>query len=151
MTFNRTTLLAGVFAGIGTALWTLFEFAMGWHTTQIEVGEKTGFVGILFPVLAILWALRATKASHSGRLSLGRALLVGLSVSLILAGIGVVFYQVYYTAINPDFLIRLQANGTPTDMVTQLVTVVLGSIGFSMVVALIGGLFMRSPGDAPPR
>jgi len=151
MPFNRTTLLAGAFAGIGTALWTLFEFTMGWHTTHIEVGAKTGFVGVFFPLLAILWALRATKARTNGQLTLKQALLVGLSVALVLAGIGVVFYQIYYSVINPDFLTRLRAAGTPTDTESQLITVVVGSIGFSLLVALLGGLAMRSGVDAPQR
>ncbi len=147
MSFNRTTLVAGLFAGVGTALWTLFEFTMGWHTTHIEVGEKTGFVGILFPLVAIVWALRDTKARLNNQLSLKQSLTVGLSVALILAGIGVVFYQIYYTAINPGFLARLQTGGTPIDTVTQLVTVVVGSLGLSLAVALVGGLVMRTRPD----
>jgi len=148
MTFNRTTVIAGMFAGVATALWTLFEFAMGWHGPKIEIGAKTGFVGIVFPLIAIIWALRQTKTECGGVLSLRQALRVGLSISLILSAVGVVFYQIYYTAINPEFLSRMQASGTPADTVIQLVTVVVGSICFSLVVALIGGLVMRSPSSA---
>ena len=147
MTFTRTTVSAGVFAGVGTALWTLFEFAMGWHGPRIDIGAWTGFVGIVFPLIAIIWALRETKAERGGRLSLSQAMRVGLAVSLVLSGIGIVFYQVYYTAINPGFLARVQAGGTPTDTVTQLLTVVVGSIGLSLIAALIGGLVMRTPSN----
>lgn len=144
MRFNRTIIRAGLFAGLGTALWTLFEYAMGWHGPRMEIGAVTGFVGVLFPLVAIVWALRATKAERGGHLTMRQALLVGLSVSLILSAIGIVFYQVYYTVINPGFLARLSASGTPTDTVSQLATVVVGSVTFSLVVAAIAGLVLRT-------
>jgi hypothetical protein len=144
MTFNRTTLLAGVGAGVGSALWTLFEFAMGWHGPKIEVGALTGFVGTVFPLVAIVWALRETKA-ELGALSMRQALMVGLSVAMVLAAIGVVFFHLYYTRINPEFLVRVQTPGATITATSQLVSVVVGSIGFSLLVALIGGWIMRSP------
>lgn len=144
MRINRTTTFAGLFAGIGAALWTLFEFAMGWHGPKMEIGAMTGFVGVLFPLAAIIWALRTTKSELGGRLSLGQALLCGLSVSLILAAFGILFYYLYYTVINPDFIPAMQASGAKIDMASQLISVVAGSIVFSMIVALIGGLIMRT-------
>lgn len=144
MPFNRITTTAGLFAGLGTALWTLFEFAMGWHGPKMEVGAVTGFIGTLFPLVAIVWALRKTKAERGGRLTLNEALMVGLSVSLILAGIGLAFYQVYYTWINPEFLRRLNAGGASTSAVSQLITVVAGSVAFGVIVSLVGGLVLRT-------
>jgi len=110
----------------------------------MEIGAVTGFIGVLFPLVAIVWALRTTKAEQGGLLTLRQALLVGLAVSLILAAVGLVFYQLYYTIINPGFLTRLNATGTPTDTVGQLTTVVVGSVTFSLVIAAIAGLALRT-------
>ena len=59
----RTILLAGLLSGGGAMAWTLFEFAMGWHNQNLDVGEKTGFVAIIFPVIAIVCARGACKAA----------------------------------------------------------------------------------------
>lgn len=47
MAINRTTRSAGLFAGLGTAMWTLFEYVMGWHGPRSDIGAWTGFVGIV--------------------------------------------------------------------------------------------------------
>jgi predicted metal-dependent hydrolase len=44
MRFNRITTYAGVFSGVGAALWTMFEYAMGWHNEHLETGAMTGFI-----------------------------------------------------------------------------------------------------------
>jgi Protein of unknown function (DUF4199) len=144
MTIQRTPIIAGLAAGLASALWTLFEFIMGWHGPKADVGAMTGFVGILFPVLAITWALRRTKSALGGRITMKQSLTVGLSVAMILSSIGIVFYALYYTRINPGFLEQMQARGTPVTVASQLITVVSGSLVLSLLVAFVGGLMMRA-------
>lgn len=148
MRFSHTTVRAGLFAGLGTALWTLFEFMMGWHGPRMEIGAVTGFVGLIFPIVAILWALRRTKRELGGSLTLGHALRCGLSVSCTFAAVGVGFYFLYYRVINPGFLERLRATGGQTSTSSQLLLVAGSSLILGLVVALLGGLAMRTTGRA---
>lgn len=148
MRFNPITAYAGIFAGAGSALWTMFEYAMGWHNDNLETGAVTGFVGIIFPTAAILWALRATKLSQGGVLTLKQALMCGVAVSAVSAAIGVVFFFFYYSAINPAFLDLMRARGQEVDVTGQLVAVVMGSFIFGILLSTVAGLVMRTRGDA---
>ena len=148
MRLNSTTTYAGIFSGLGAALWTMFEFAMGWHNEHLETGAMTGFIAIIFPTLAILWALRATKRSSGGQLSIKQALMCGVAVSAISAAIGVVFFYIYYSSINPAFLDLMRARGQAIDLKTQLVAVVMGSFLFGILLSAIAGLFMRTRGGS---
>jgi hypothetical protein len=107
----RSTLLAGLLSGGGAMAWTLFEFTMGWHNEQLDVGATTGFVAIIFPVIAIVWALRRARRAQGGVITWHSALATGLSVSAINAAIGLAFFAAYYTLINPEFLTAMRARG----------------------------------------
>lgn len=148
MRFNPITTYAGIFAGAGAALWTMFEYAMGWHNEHLETGAMTGFVAIIFPTAAILWALRATKRSHGGVLTLKQALMCGVAVSAISATIGVIFFYIYYSSINPEFLELMKARGQEVDVTGQLVAVVMGSFIFGILLSAVAGLLMRTRGAA---
>lgn len=148
MRFNPITTCAGIFAGVGAALWTMFEYAMGWHNEHLETGAMTGFVAIIFPTAAILWALRATKRSNGNLLTLKQALMCGVAVSAISAAVGVIFFHVYYTSINPAFLDAMRARGQEVDVTTQLVAVVMGSFIFGILLSAVAGLLMRTRGEA---
>lgn len=144
MRYNPITTNAGIFSGGGAALWTLFEYAMGWHNEHLETGAMTGFIAIIFPIAAIIWALRATKQSHSGQLTLKQALMCGLAVSTISAAIGLIFFYVYYTWINPEFIRTMAAKGQEVDIVTQLIAVVMGSLILGLLISAVAGFFMRT-------
>lgn len=146
MRFNPITVYAGLASGGGAALWTLFEYAMGWHNEHLETGAVTGFIAILFPILATVWALRATKRASGGRLTLKQALLCGLSVSAISAAIGLVFFYAYYTSINPDFIELMKARGEDVNVTAQLMAVGVGSFVFGIVISTIAGLFLKTQG-----
>lgn len=146
MRYNPITTYAGIFSGVGAALWTLFEYSMGWHNEHLETGAMTGFVAILFPTAAILWALRATKRSYGGELTLKLALMCGVAVSAINAAIGVIFFYIYLSSINPAFLEAMKARGQDIDVTSQLVAVVMGSFIFGIILSAIAGLLMRKRG-----
>lgn len=146
MRYNPITTYAGIFSGAGAAAWTLFEYAMAWHNEHLEIGAMTGFIAIIFPVAAIIWALRATKRSLDGQLTLKQALMTGLAVSAISAAIGLVFFYLYYTAINPAFIAAMAARGQSVDVTSQLIAVVAGSFIFGLLISAVAGYFMRTKG-----
>ncbi len=143
----RSTLLAGLLSGGGAMVWTMFEFAMGWHNEKLDVGAKTGFIAIIFPVIAIVWALRKARQAAGGVISWRSALTTGLGVSAISAAIGFAFFAAYYTLINPEFVAAMQARGVTVDVVSQLVAVVLGSFVVGMVITAIATFVMRKGGQ----
>jgi hypothetical protein len=148
MPYNKITIAAGVLSGFGAMVWTLFEYAMGWHTVHFETGAVTGFVAIIFPIAATIWALNATRASQQGWLTLFQAMKCGFAVSTINALIGVAFFAVYYSLINPGFLVEMRARGHEVDLTSQLLVVALGSMVFGLLVAVVAGFFMRTRGEA---
>lgn len=144
MRYNSITTWAGAFSGAGSAAWTLFEYAMGWHNDRLETGAMTGFIAVIFPVAAIIWALRSTKISSGGKLTLKQAVTTGFSVSAISAAIGLIFFYVYYTAINPAFIEVMAASGQPVNITSQLIAVVVGSFIVGLFISAVAGYFMRT-------
>lgn len=141
-----TVIVAGLISGCGAALWTLFEYAMGWHNEHLETGGLTGFVAIIVPIAAIVWALRAIKRANAGHLTLLQAMICGLSVSAISAAIGVAFFSLYYSRINPAFVDAMAARGQAVDVPAQLIAVAVGSLFLGGLVSAMAGLLMRTRG-----
>ena len=77
-------------------------------------------------------------------MTLKQALMCGLAVSAVNAAIGIVFFYVYYTHINPSFIDAMQARGKTVNVAAQLVSVAVGSILFGLIVSGVAGLFMRT-------
>ena len=128
-------------------LWTLFEFAMGWHNAELETGATTGFVAILFPIIAIVWALRTIRREAGGVLTLRQALGTGLAISAVTAAIGIAFFWVYYTLINPQFLAAMRARGQAVDIASQLAAVAVGSFLLGAIISAVTGLILRQKGS----
>ncbi len=63
----KKAMIWGAAAAAGGALWTLIEYALGFHTDKPEVGRYTGFIAIIFPILAIVAALRQARAEKEPR------------------------------------------------------------------------------------
>ena len=145
----RTILLAGLLSGGGAMAWTLFEFAMGWHNQNLDVGEKTGFVAIIFPVIAIVWALRRSRQAAGGQVTWRSAFTSGLGVSAISAAIGLAFFAAYYTIINPGFVTAMQARGVAVDVPSQLAAVGIGSLVGGMAITAVATLVMRKERQRP--
>lgn len=142
---NVTIMIAaGLFSGLGAALWTMLEYALGWHNQHLEVGAKTGFIALAFPVAAIIWALSATRRVQGGQLTLKQAVICGLGMSAINAFIGVIFFYMYYTWINPAFIAAMRARGQGVNVLEQLVAVVIGSLTIGLLLSVMAGLILRS-------
>lgn len=148
MHHHRMILIAGTAAAVAAMLWTLFEFAMGWHNARADVGATTGFVATLFPLVAILWAIARRRSAQGGLLTWPQAMATGLGVSLVNGALGVAFFALYYTRINPAFVAEMAARGHPVDVPTQLVAVAAGSLLFGAVVSGLAGLAMRRGGGS---
>lgn len=136
----------GAVAAAGGAAWTLMEFALGFHGERAEVGRYTGFVSILFPILAIVCALRSAR-SEGGGLSFGRGLGEGMGVTLVFAVLGLLFFLLYFERINPAFLERAAAEGGASTLGGQLALLFVSSLVGGMVISLVAAALLRRPGS----
>jgi hypothetical protein len=143
----RRALVFGLLAAGGVAAWTLVEFALGFHTTRLEVGRYTGFVGLLFPVLAVVLALRSARRAR-GSLGFGQGLLEGLAVTAMFAVLGGVFLWLYYAVVNPGFFADMAARGEPVSLAGQLVVAVTSSLVLGLVVSLVAAALLRRRPEA---
>ena len=142
----KRALLWGTVAAAGGAAWTLIEYGLGFHTERAEVGRYTGFIAIVFPIVAIVAALRVARA-EAGTLSFGRGFREGMAVTLVFALLGALFFAVYFSAINPAFLERAAAEGAPSTIGGQIALLFVSSLIGGIIISLIAALVMRRRGE----
>ena len=138
----RRALGFGLLAAGGAAAWTLIEYALGFHTTRLDVGRYTGFFGLVFPVVAIVLALRAARRARGG-LSFMQGVGEGLAVTGVFAVLGVVFLWLYYAVVNPGFFADTAQRGEPVTLASQLVVVVVSSLVMGLVISLVAAALLR--------
>ena len=133
----KRALVWGSAAAAGGAAWTLAEYAVGFHGERAEIGRYTGFVGLVFPIVAITLALRDARRKERG-LTFARGVAEGASVTAVLAVLAVAFFAIYFGAINPGFL---DVHGT--SLAAQLGAVFASSLIFGLVVSVAAAALMR--------
>lgn len=135
------SIAAGLLAGAGMFGWTILEYALGWHTTRADIGAYTGFVGIAFPIAAIMLAIRAERRDRGGAIAFGPAFAQGIGVALIFSLGAAIGIWLYLTTIHPGFL--TSAAGAGQTAAGQALLVLLSSFGLGAVVALVCAALMR--------
>lgn len=133
----------GAAAAVAVAAWTLLEFMLGFHTTRVEVGRYTGFIGLVFPIVAIAAALRSARTEEGGALSFRRGLLEGASVTAVFSLLGAVFLWLYFLAINPGFVETMAAAGSLTTVSEQVTVAFIANLASGLVISLIAAALMR--------
>ncbi len=144
----KRAMIWGAAAAAGGALWALIEYALGFHTDKPEVGRYTGFIAIIFPIVAIVEALRPDRAEKGG-LSFGQGLAQGSAVTLVLAVLGVLFFLIYFSSINPDFLKK--AGPQPVSMGEQLSLLFISSLIGGIVISLVAAFLLRRTDESARR
>lgn len=128
----------GLLAAAGSAAWMLLEFVAGFHTTRPEIGRWTGFGGMLFPIVAIVLVLRATRLAHGG-LGFLPGLKAGAVTGLTYAVMGGATVWAYFTWVNPGF----QVDGRAVDTASQVMLAAVGGLVVCLIVTLIAVAIMR--------
>lgn len=146
----KRALVYGVAAALGVFLWTMLEFALGFHTSRAEVGRYTGFVALIFPVAAVAAAILSARRDKSGVISFGEGFSQGLGVAAIFSLLGAVSVWLYFTAINPGFL-DTPAAGDAT-LAGQMVLTLVSGLVVGALVSLLTAAFVRrsAPADSKP-
>ena len=162
----------GLITGVGVCLWILGEYALGFHTTNLDAGEITGYFASVIPVVTIYIGIRAQRNMMPGKtIALGKAILTGIWITLIAAAISTAFMQVYYALINPHFMElgevslnkKLAAGSISQDEFNrqvmevrqmaapmfQLVFGFLGTVAMGTVISVVMALILRTRTPKP--
>ncbi len=97
--------------------WILGEFAMGWHTTDVDV-TRSAQGWFFFPAAAVMaWGLIAHKRTNQA-LTYLNGLKMGAAIGVVVGTLSIPFHFAYTTVLNPDYM-RLMvdsmvATGTAT-------------------------------------
>jgi hypothetical protein len=161
--WKRALIYGGAVALATTALTAL----MG--ATGQEGNQALGWVGLLFPVVGIVLAIRAAKKEESGEFTFGEGFKEGAAVSLVAALLGAVLSYLYLTAVNPEYLdavreatrAQLEAQGLSGRELAQAQQMagaisspasvaVIGAVTtfiLGLVISALAALFMRRKAD----
>jgi len=140
----RRALLYGSLSAAAVAVWTLVELAIGFHGPRAEIGRWTGFISVVFPIAAVVLALRASRRDRGG-LSWSVGMQEGIAVSVVSSVLGAVFFWLYFTVINPGF----RAETVAPSPAAEAVTVLVSGLALGLIVSAIASLLMRSPSSKP--
>jgi hypothetical protein len=104
MTKGRSEIFYGMVCGAGMCCWVLFEYALGFHTTSLEIGQYSGYVAMIFPVVVIFVAMREHQSAVGVILPAVDGISIGFRIALFSALLLSLFFYIYNTYINPDWI-----------------------------------------------
>ncbi|MEK6921514.1 MAG: DUF4199 domain-containing protein [Nanoarchaeota archaeon] len=93
----------GLIIGLGVSLWVLIEFLLGFHTTRMEMGQFTGYLSVIIPILALYYGL-TERYIQEPTITYWQTVKVGMTMVIIAAIIISLFMALYNTTIHPDWV-----------------------------------------------
>jgi len=94
----------GLLCGVGMSIWVLIEFALGFHTTSLEIGQYSGYVSVFIPIVVIYVALKEQQTTLNVVLPLKAGINTGFQIAIISAAIFTLFLFLYNNYINPEWI-----------------------------------------------
>ncbi|MBI2428333.1 MAG: DUF4199 domain-containing protein [Ignavibacteriales bacterium] len=101
---SNPEILYGALCALAMSVWTLIEFALGFHTTSPEIGQYSGFVSIIFPIVFIYVALHDHQTNAGTPLPYLDGINIGFRIAFFSALLFTIFLFTYSTYINPDWV-----------------------------------------------
>lgn len=95
--------LIGLLVGLASGLWMWMEYALGLHTTHVDIGRYTGFVSMIFPILGMYGALRSARSVGAG-LGLAATLRQVIALSAAAAPVMALMAWGYVAWLHPAWL-----------------------------------------------
>jgi hypothetical protein len=99
-----SVILYGIFSGVGMMAWVLIEYALGFHTTSLDIGEYSGYFSILIPIIFIYTALSDYQTKRNRAITFIEGINIGFKITLISALLFALFFYCYNKYINPDWI-----------------------------------------------
>ncbi|HUG09753.1 MAG TPA: DUF4199 domain-containing protein [Opitutaceae bacterium] len=118
----------GFLIALGSAILTMALFALGYHSENLAMGQKLGYLGFVIAIAGLSLGMREYRNEvGKGVMSYGRALGTGVLISIWSAVFGAVFNFVYFQFINPGFtdanvqfqMAEMERKGMPASTVEQ--------------------------------
>lgn len=101
----RLELRYAIFIGVGISIWVLFEYLLGFHTTRLEIGQYSGYLSVIIPILGLYLGLRKKRdVELKGEMSYLTALKSGVIISIIASLIIGIFFYFYTSFIHPSWI-----------------------------------------------
>lgn len=94
----------GIYCGLGLSGWVLLEYAFGFHTTSLKIGQYSGYFSMIIPAVLIYTALHDRRESQNGILSVKEGINLGFHIAIISAALFTLFMVIYNRYINPDWI-----------------------------------------------
>lgn len=101
---SASEIFYGALCGLAMSVWTLIEFALGFHTTSPEIGQYSGFVSVIFPVVFTYVAMHARQTDLGTPIPFLEGVNVGFRIAFFSALLFTLFLFLYSTYINPDWI-----------------------------------------------
>lgn len=101
---SSSDIVYGIVCGVAVSAWTMIEYLLGFHTTSPEIGQYSGFVSIIFPVVFIYYALHEKQAATGVSLPLLDGINTGFRIAFFSALVVTLFLFIYSTYINPEWI-----------------------------------------------
>ena len=163
----RIAIRWGVILGLAICVWTMGLHVLGFYTVRLSMGQVADVVATILPIAAIVLALRARRRESRRGLRFLESAQTGVVIGLVSGPISGAFLWFYHHHVNPQWLDRLvawktttmqAAGATPetialtvdglraggTDL-AQIVGALVGSVIFSLLIAMIAHLYFRRP------
>lgn len=97
-------IVLGLVCGAGMCCWVLIEYALGFHTTALEIGQYTGFVAFIFPAIFIFIAMYDRQKQMQISLPFVEGINRGFRIALFSSLVLTFFFHIYNTYINPEWI-----------------------------------------------
>ena len=140
----------GLIIGLGVSLWVLVEFLLGFPTTRTDIGEFTGYLSVIIPILALYSGLFAKRMEN---LSITYWQLVKAGMMMVILGALIIslFMGLYNSVIHPEWVEEgiafererlVEMNATIEEITAaEEVMAVVFSAEMQMIISFIGVVF----------
>jgi hypothetical protein len=97
----------GFLSGILLICWTLIQYFLGFHTTNLALGHYSGYFVYLILFLSLFLGLREKQIDYNGHFSLRKGIRSGLFQLIITSTPSSFFLFIYSYKINPFWVEKL--------------------------------------------
>ncbi len=95
----------GLLGGVAVCLWIALEYALGLHTTRPQLGEYTGLLSNVIPLVMLYLLLQKKRAAiYDGRLSLGAGIWSSVLACFAASLLVYSFLSGYTHFLNPTWI-----------------------------------------------